>query len=257
MVVSRLPPLVAFLIAFPVAAAGGQDTPAPGADPTPPALTQDVPAPRPVFQGGLGLMMGVPVGKFADNVDFAAGISGQFDFGLGGSPVSIGVEGTALTYGGKSRDVPLVGLPGLTAEVETSNSMYLLHGRVRVQEREGRTRPYVDGLVGFNYLTTTTSVAGEESCSYSGGSYYCTETGDVIGNLDDLAFSAGGGAGVMVGLGRAPHRTRLDLSVRYLYGGEAEYLTEDYFPTEGQAQLEARRSRTDMVLVYIGLSWGR
>ena len=200
-------------------------------------------------------MMGVPVGEFANNIDFGVGISAQFDFGLGDSPVSLGVESTYLWYGGESRDVPLVGLPGLTAEVSTSNDMVLLHGRVRVQKREGRTRPYVDGLVGFNYLWTTTSVAGEESCSGSG--YYCTETGDVIGNLDDLALSAGGGAGVMVGLGRAPYRMRLDLSVRYLYGGEATYLTEDYFPTEGEVQLEARRSRTDMVFVYIGLSWGR
>ena len=255
--VPRLLPIVAFLIAVPIAAAGGQDTPAPGAAPTPPPPTQGVPAPGPVFQAGLGLMMGVPVGEFADNVDFAAGISGQFDVGVGASPVSIGLEGTYLWYGGESRDVPLVGLPGLTARVETSNDMYLLHGRVRVQKREGRMRPYVDGLVGFNYLATTTSVAGEESCSSVGSGSYCSEDGDSIANLDDLAFSAGGGAGVMVGLGGAPHRMRLDLSVRYLYGGEAKYLTEEYFPTEGQAQLEARRSRTDMVFVYIGLSWGR
>jgi len=255
----RTLPIVAICLAsltLAAAVAAGQP-PDPVGTGSPPAPAQDVPAPRPVFQGGLGLAIGVPVGEFADNVDVAGGISGQFDFGLGDSPVSLGVESTYLSYGGESRDVPLVGLPGLTAEVSTSNNMVLLHGRVRVQKREGRLRPYADGLVGFNYLWTTTSVEGEESCVYTGSGTYCTETGDVIGNLSDLALSAGGGAGVMLGLGRAPHRTRLDLSIRYLYGGEAKYLTEDYFPTEGQAQLEARRSRTDMLMIYIGLAFGR
>jgi hypothetical protein len=112
--------------------------------------------------------------------------------------------------------------------------------------------------VGFNYLVTTTSVDAEESCWNFGSSFTCTEDGDSITNLDDLVLSAGGGAGIMIALGSSPQSVRLDLSVRYLYGGEADYLTEGSIRWgESLVVLEPHRSRTDMIAVYIGLSFGR
>ena len=80
---------------------------------------------------------------------------------------------------------------------------------------------------------------------------------DSITNLDDLVLSAGGGGGVQIGFGPAPHRVRLDVSVRYLYGGEAKYLTEGWIPWNAPVNHLARRSRTDMLLVYIGVAFGR
>jgi hypothetical protein len=211
------------------------------------------------MQAGLGLMMGVAVGDFRENVQFSAGLTGHVDFGLGGGPVSIGAEGTYLWYGSESRDVPLVGIPNLAVGVGTSNDMFLLHGRVRVQRPDGRVRPYVDGLVGFNYIATTTSIDAEETCYYIGSTYYCDDDGDSITNLDDFVLSAGGGAGVMFAFGASPHSMRLDLSLRYLYGGEAEYLTEGdiRWPEEGPVIFQPHRSRTDMLMVYVGLAWGR
>jgi hypothetical protein len=208
---------------------------------------------------GMGLMLGVPVGDFRENVQFAAGMTGHLDFGLGGSPVSVGAEGTYLWYGDQSRNVPLVGLPELAVGVNTANDMFLLHGRVRAQRPDGRVRPYVDGLVGFNYIVTKTSVDAEETCYYIGTTYSCDDEGDSVTNIDDIVLSVGAGAGVQFAFGASPHSMRLDLSARYLYGGEAEYLTEDdiRWPDDGPAILQPRRSRTDMVLVYIGLTWGR
>jgi hypothetical protein len=219
---------------------------------------QPAPAPAPPsgprrWQGGLGLALGVPVGDFSGNVDIAAGVTGQFDYGLGDSPFSLGAEGTVLFYGNESRRVPLVGFPDLSVRVETSNQMGLLHGRFRAQRREGRVRPYVDALVGFNYISTTTSVDADDVCDRNDS---CDD--DSRTDIDDLVLSAGGGAGVTFGFGSAPHTTRLDIGVRYLYGGEADYLTEDgIFWASEPVVYVPHRSRTDMVMIYIGVAFGR
>jgi hypothetical protein len=232
-------------------AAAGQG----GGSGTPPSsTTASQTTQRPLFQGGVGAMLGIPIGDFADNVNLTGGVSGHFDFAFGPSPLSAGAEASYLWYGSETRDVPLSGIPDLTVPVETSNGIFLLNGRIRAQKREGRVRPYVDGLVGFNYLITTTSVHADTSCS--GGSCDSDDT-DSITNLDDLVLSAGGGGGVQIGFGSAPHRVWLDLSVRYLYGGEAKYLTEGWIAWNQPANQLARRSRTDMVLVYMGVAFGR
>jgi hypothetical protein len=236
-------------LAVPLAAAG-QDTQGAASQTTPPPAPP--PGPR-HWQGGLGLALGVPVGDFSEHVDIAAGVTGQFDYGLGGSPFSLGAEGTVLFYGSESRHVPLVGFPDLSVKVETSNQMALLHGRLRAQRRQGRVRPYVDGLVGFNYISTTTSVDADEVCVDNGS---CDD--DSRTDLDDLVFSAGGGAGVTFGFGAGPYTTRLDIGVRYLYGGEADYLTESgNLGRRDPVALEPHRSRTDMVMIYIGVAFGR
>lgn len=245
--------LAALLIGLPSGAHA-----APGQAPSDPAAAQPAPAPRPLIQAGIGLVMGVPIGDFQDNVDFSAGLGGHLDFGIGESPVSIGAEASYLWYGSASRDVPLVGLPDLAVRVDTSNDMFLMHGRVRVQQPQGRVRPYVDGLVGFNYLVTSTSVDAEESCIFIGGTYVCDDDGDSITQLDDVVLSVGGGAGIQIAFGTAPSPARLDLSLRYLYGGEASYLTEEDLEwREEGVILRPRRSRTDLLIISVGVVWGR
>ena len=252
----HLLPLIAFLVSVPAAAvAGGQEPPAPDPVPAQAIQAQEQPSRPPRFQGGLGMMIGVPVGEFGDNVEVAAGISIKFDVGLGGSPLSVGTELAYLSYGSESLDVPLVGMPELSVDVNRSNEIILVHGRVRAQRREGRVRPYVDGLVGLLDIFTRTSIEGDVTCTGTGS---CTDTGDSVTNIDDVAFSAGGGAGFMVGFGKSPRSARLDVSVRYLYGGEAEYLTEGGIRWGSDvATLLPHRTSTHIVLVDIGVAFGR
>jgi len=251
------PAIVLMLAAAPVTVLHGQErVPA-----EPPARMQ--PAPTEArekltrFQGGVGVPIGVPVGDFGKNVDLAGGISGYFDVGLGKGVVSVGGEVAYLSYGQESREVDLSvlipDLPGVTATVNTDNAVLLFLGRVRAQRPEGRWRPYVDGLFGFSDIYTKTSIEGTGSCD----GYSCS-TGLEATNLRDFAPSFGGGAGVMVGFGKAPHIVKLDMSVRYLRGGEADYLIKGAIHREGgQALLDISHSRTDMVLVYIGVAFGR
>lgn len=248
----QVPPLLALALAL------GIPSTVAGQDAMSAATSQPVPTPAPPssprrWQGGFGLALGVPIGDFSENVDIAAGVAGQFDYGLGDTPFSLGAEGTVVFYGSESRRVPLVGFPDLSVRVETSNQMGLLHGRFRTQKREGRVRPYVDALVGFNYLSTTTRVDADEVCD---GNDDCDD--DSRTDLDDLVFSVGGGAGVTFGFGSAPHTTRLDIGVRYLYGGEADYLTEHGTVWGSDPVVYVpHRSRTDMVMIYIGVAFGR
>jgi hypothetical protein len=63
---------------------------------------------------------------------------------------------------------------------------------------------------------------------------------------------------VTVGFGSSPSTARIDISVRYFREGEADYLREGAIRREdGQAFLDISRSRTDMVLLFIGVSFGR
>ena len=164
------------------AAAARQDSPAPGSAQPTDYKEQKKPL---RIHGGIGGIIGPPVGDFHDNVQIAGGVSGHFGISLGDSPISLGVEASYLTYGGEDRMLPVGGLSDLTVRVSTSNDVYLFHGRTRAQKRAGRVRPYVDGLVGFSYLTTTTGVDAKEYCSSLDGSYSCTDDGDSVTNLDD------------------------------------------------------------------------
>ena len=202
-------------------------------------------------QAGVGFLLGVPVGEFADNVDAAFGFGGHFDLGLGGGPVSLGGEAAILWYGTESRKIDLgptiPELAGTQVTLTTNNAMVLVLGRVRGQPRAGRWRPYVDGLFGFNYIYTSTSLDDDDS----------DDSGIEATNLDDFVGSYGVGAGVQADIGR-PGGIRLDFGLRYLRGGQADYLTKGAIRREnGQAVLDISRSRTDMVVALVGISFGR
>lgn len=247
--------LTALMLGVAATADARQDSPAAGSAQETASRDQKKPA---RIHGGIGVIVGVPVGDFQDNILIAGGITGHFGFRLGESPLSLGVEASYLNYGSEDRMLPVGGLPDLTVGVDTSNDVFLFHGRTRAQKRAGRVRPYVDGLVGFSYLTTTTSVDAKESCSSLDGSYSCSDDGDSVTNLDDLVFSAGVGAGVMIGLGKSGS-VKLDLSLRYLYGAQATYLTEGgiRWADTGPPILDPHRSRTDMLLIGLGITLGR
>jgi len=243
-------PLLALLAGVAVPAlAGGQG--ASGSTQSPPASSQS--AREPIAQGGFGILIGAPVGDFAENVEAAGGFSAHLDVALRQSIFSVGGEIAYLTYGSTSRDAPLSPtIPEIVVTVNTNHTMFLMHGRLRAQRRSGRLRPYADGLLGFTYIATKSSIEDFGSCVET----ICSSLGAT--NLDDFTWSLGGGAGVQIGFGPPPDRFRLDLSLRYLAGGEANYLKEGAIRVEGdQAFFDVSRSRTSMVTLYIGLAIGR
>jgi hypothetical protein len=214
------------------------------------------PAARPRLQGGANFVQAFAVGDFAERVNLAAGGLFQLDVGLGDSIFSVGGEIGYMGYGHANRKVDVSSLipeiPHATLSVTTTNSMIPMHARLRAQRKYGRWRPYADALFGGNLISTDTSI----DCSANDNA---TCSGDTSAtNADDLVLSVGAGGGVMIAFTPRHGVPRLDLSFRYLRGGEGTYLTKGAIRREGSTAIfDLSRSRTDMIALYVGAVFGR
>lgn len=208
---------------------------------------------QPRIGGGAHFMLGFPQGKFKDNVDrIGGGISGEFLGSLRPVPIKIGLSVGFLIYGSETREEPFsTTIPDVTVDVTTTNNILLGHLLLRVQPVKGVFRPYVDGLLGFNYLFTQTKIE-------SGQLQVAEST-----NFDDFAFSYGGGTGIMIKVydGTRKKKTKdfrlaavlIDARVRYLKGSKAEYLQEGSIRREGTEVIyDVTESSTDLLTVQIG-----
>lgn len=208
------------------------------------------------FQGGLNLLLGFPQGEFDDNVEEdGAGIAGEFLYSPSSSPFAIGFSLGYLNYGRESRREPFSStIPDVTVEVVTTNNIMLGHLLLRAQYKKGIFQPYVDGLIGFNYLFTETEIKDIDDPEFAG---IASST-----NLDDGVFSYGSGGGMMVKLytGKRGEQGKtwsilIDLKMRYLAGGEAEYLKKGSIRRdEGEVVYDISKSKTDLLVAHIGIA---
>lgn len=205
------------------------------------------------FQASANFSLGFPQNEFRDNID-KVGLSGigHFSYNFPNSPFSIGVSFGVLVYGYEKREEPFsTPIPDVIVNVSTTNAIYMCHFLFRVQTRKGMIRPYLDGLIGFNYLSTDTRVRSR---------HYTVARSNII---NDLAFSGGAGGGLMIQVyskkgnkKKRPYGVYIDLGVRYLKGGRAEYLKEGSVRLEdGQILYDASKSTTDLVTGHIGVSF--
>jgi hypothetical protein len=204
------------------------------------------------WQGGLDFMIGSPQGEFRKNVD-RVGFGGTANAGYApeGTPIMLGLEIGFMNYGSSSRRESFsTTIPDVFVDVSTTNNFIFGHAILRLQPNTGRLRPYLQGMVGFNYLFTETkieniNVPGQEVASSN--------------NLSDGAFSYGGGAGLMF-LVYTPDDGSIsgvfvDLGARYVYGGEAEYLKEGSIRNvNGRVTYDVLKSRTDLLVLQLGAS---
>jgi hypothetical protein len=200
------------------------------------------------FQAGVDFLTVLPRGEFKDNIkNNGYGVGGHFLVRLKQSPILVGIDLGGVVYGSETRKVTLLpDVPEVRAEVTTGNNIFLTHFLVRAQPRHGVVRPYADGLIGFKYLFTNTSINIDSENSAS-------ET-----NLSDLTLSYGFGGGVQVRLNPNPKRLEvlLDGKVRYLRGSPAEYLREGSIRREnGAVFFDVLRSRTDVVTAQVGITF--
>jgi len=205
---------------------------------------------------GADFLTGFPVGKFSNNLRANGyGFSAYGLYGIPRIPMAIGLELGYMSYGSDQRREPLSPtIPETTVQVRTSNRILASHLLLRLHPCGGSVRPYVDGLVGFKYLYTRTSVKGNWSL----------EPIAVSTNMDDWALSYGLGGGVQLLLYKErPRRQKnrpvhlmLDAKLRYLRGSPADYLTRGSIRQEnGQLVYDISRSRTDMLLTQIGITF--
>ncbi len=202
-----------------------------------------------IGQVGVGgyFTIALPQGEFEEKVEKNGyGFIGQALFSVGGTPVSIGGSFGGVIYGRETRREPFsLTIPDVTVEVETNNYILLGHLVLRLQPPAGPFRPYAEGVIGFHYLFTQTTIESREEDIAS-------DT-----NFDDGVFSYGGGGGIMFGVyegGAAkPVSVYVDIGARYLKGGKARYLQEGSIRREdGRVLYDIDESETDLLAIHIG-----
>lgn len=206
------------------------------------------------FHVGLNFVPMFPQGGFKDQIDgMGWGGSLNFAYRIPRSILSVGASFGYYVYGYQSRFEPLsMTIPDMLVKVSTTNAVVTGHTFIRLQPLRGSLRPYLDGLVGFQHLTTDTRVRLDSD--YDGG--YPSSN-----NWCDTVLSYGLGGGLMILLTRQDgYRTRgrfriaLDMGFRYMKGGTAEYLTEDAIEVIGdEVFYYVSESRTDIVTARLGV----
>ena len=212
-----------------------------------------------LYQFGGNLTIGLPQGEFGEEVDnVGIGGTGFFALNFPQSPLAVGASLGFMIYGSETREESWSStIPDIRLDVTTTNNILNGHLFLRVQPPKGGFLPYLDGLIGFNYLWTETSVKDEDEI---GGEEIASSR-----QLSDITFSYGVGGGLMFrvyqaaekkGIGRELASVYIDLGLRYLKGGEAEYLKEESIIIEdSQVYYNIRKSTTDILTIHIGASF--
>jgi len=206
------------------------------------------------FQVGLNFTPIFPQGGFKDQIG-GMGWGGSLDFAyrIPRSILSVGASFGYYIYGYRSRFEPLsLTIPDMWVKVSTTNAVVTGHAFLRLQPLRGSLRPYLDGLIGIQHLTTDTRVHldGDNDSGYPSSNHW-----------RDTVPSYGFGGGLMILLNRqGRYRTRgrlriaLDLGFRYLKGGTAQYLTEDAIEAIGdEIFYYISESRTDIITARLGV----
>lgn len=212
------------------------------------------------IQTEIDLGVGIPQGDFRDQSDHVGGginLLGGYRFA--NSPVMLGLEFGFMNFGTDTREEPLsTTIPDLTVEVE--NSYNLVHGDLvfRLISPPSTFRPYVDGLLGFNYFFTETVIRDRDD--------FFDEEKLSDTNYEDTALSYGFGAGMQIRLWQRseeiiknpgdvePSSVYLNLRGRYMFGREAEYLQKGSIQIdEGQVEYDVSESGTDLLHIKIGV----
>ncbi len=208
------------------------------------------------FQVSADFTLGFPQGEFRKNVDrVGIGGSGYFAYRFKNSPFSVGISIGMLVYGSETRiDFLSTSIPEVEVDVTTRNNILMCHFVFRAQPTEGKFRPYVEGLVGFQYLWTETGVYDQGCCD--------KRIANSV-NQSDWTWSSGAGCGLLMKVYEdRKNRERnafaifVDLGARFLKGGRAEYLREGSISQEnGQLIYDIKMSNTDLITARLGLSF--
>jgi hypothetical protein len=209
------------------------------------------------WQIGLAFEPFFPQGEFYENMDrIGWGGSMEFLYRVSDSALHVGAAFAIHVYGWESRWEPISWtIPDVWLEVSTINAVARGHALLRLQPKVGPARPYIEGLIGLQHLTTDTRAFDDSNWGHE----HIASTN----HIRSTVFSYGLGGGMMVGLfGRAPSAEKsfigvfLDFGVRYLRGGAA------YFMQPGDLEAGAdgvtyylNRSRTDILMPKIGISF--
>lgn len=200
---------------------------------------------------GINFTLGFPQGEFKEHVSRTGlGIGGEILFPTAPMvPVEWGFDIAFINYGDETRRAPLSNfIPDLTVDVNRTNNIVMGHAMIRISPPSPLFKPYLDLLAGGSYIYTQTTLTER----FSGKEKITDE------NFSDWAFSYGAGAGIMFSVyNQMGTNVMIDLKARYLFGTQAEYLSEGDVITNtqnGTVTYNTRRSKTDILTAQIGVN---
>ncbi len=207
----------------------------------------------PAFSVNGNFQVGIPLDAFRDQLDEIGLGGGVLLMGnLGKSPISAGLELSLMSYDSETADYTVrVGGFFKDYELTTSSNIFLGHAVVRIQPfGTGFVTPYLDGMVGFKNLFTSSSLTDLDF----------SETVESDINESDWAFSYGGAVGLQIHFNRS-HTWSLDLRCAYLPGNNASYLVRSPDPIGGfdyddpLDAFEKKHSPTYLLMPQLGVTF--
>jgi hypothetical protein len=205
---------------------------------------------------GMHGSVAVPTGELATGTRGGGlGFGARGGLGYGPVPLQLGLQLDLSWLLGMRDEVvrPLSEQPGVQQRMTASSKVLMTHGWLRAQPWSGVVRPFAEGLFGFKMLFTDVQISLE---TRAGDSLLV----DADNEAESVALSYGLGAGIDIPLGvtrDAVHDTPLEpmirLGLQMLWGGDAEHFEPGSGQLErGRYTFETNRSRTDLVLIYVG-----
>lgn len=213
------------------------------------------------LEGNLQLIY--PQGEYKENVDrLGFGLNFNGYYSKEGTPFGMGFDINFMNFGVDSREEPISSnIPDVRVVVDNSYNLFQFLLTGKLHPVDGVIRPYAEGVVGLNYLFTSTSITERNNSS---SDPIASDT-----NFKDFAFAYGGGAGFKIRVydhsGRPPKFNEdgsetmnskagyINFGVKYVFGSEAEYLKEGSIQiNNGTVNYDTSRSRTDMMVIQLG-----
>jgi hypothetical protein len=151
------------------------------------------------------------------------------------SPFALRMSGNVLIYGSQTDTYTVV--PGVDVDVTTTKT-FVGFGIGPQFTAGGRgVEAFAFATAGGTYIATTSSLSGGSS--------------DVSTQLDDVAFAAEAGGGLLIHLSGT---LALDAGVRYRHTGEISYLPRDWVPTAGGQVPVPVTGEVGVVFYHLGLT---
>ena len=201
------------------------------------------------FSASLDVQMSVPQGEYKTaNPDAGIGGRGNFFYRPQKNiPVKIGLE-LGMQVKGSTHQYFSGYINGFYDEfkVTASNNIFSLMFVTRLQpEKEGKIKPFLDAIAGWNVFYSTVNIERLTFYSAYNSSYSNSSKAK-------WAFTYGGAAGIDIPLNKRDD-IGLELKCAYLFGSDTEYLTNPSIKSDGQVFFDPKQSTTDMLIPQIGV----
>ena len=201
---------------------------------------------RDLGSAGINLAVAVPVGEF-NRIDVAGGLDVFAALSLGrGGPLAIRFDGSYLIYGDENYFIPQ---PYYPVGINTTYSIATFGVGPQLTMGQGPIRLYGFGTFGASYISARSSYR-VDGC---GCDAFASQT-----DFDDWQGALQAGGGLLIGLRSRHTPIAIDLGARYLYNGDAWYVTPGDVVPQGNGTVEIfpSRSPVNLVVMHIGVTVG-